>query len=73
MCNSDCPNNRAVTSHNRAVGLKLFMCALALVLGATIGHGQWLEKVIYLPDSLSGVIWPSCMASNPDADRKSVV
>ena len=69
MCNSDCPNNRAVTSHNRAVGLKLFMCALALVLGATIGHGQWLEKVIYLPDSLSGVIWPSCMASNPDAHK----
>lgn len=54
------------TSHNRAEGLKVLVCAVALVLGATAVHAQWLEKVIYLPDSLSGVLWPSCIAGNPE-------
>jgi YVTN family beta-propeller protein len=35
---------------------------MALVLSATAVDAQWLEKVIFLPDSLSGVPWPSCIA-----------
>jgi len=39
---------------------------IALGIGVSAGHGQWLEKVIYLPDSLSGVLWPTCIAVNPE-------
>jgi DNA-binding beta-propeller fold protein YncE len=43
-----------------------------LLFGASVGYTQWLEKVIYLPDSLSGVVWPSCIAANPDARKMYV-
>ena len=66
MRNVDRPHNRTAAPRGRAVGL---LCAMALVLGSTAVHAQWLEKVIYLPDSLSGVLWPSCMAGNPDAHK----
>ena len=62
-CGLDC---HPPSSSKRAKNLKLLLCAVALVLGATAVHAQWLEKVIYLPDSLSGVLWPSCIAGNPE-------
>ena len=60
-------HNRAFPSHNRAVKLSAVLLAVCCWLSAA--SAQWIEKVIYLPDSLSGVIWPSCMACNPDAHK----
>jgi len=62
MCNSDCPNNRAVTSNKRAVGLKLLLCAIALLLGATV-HAQPVPDTIVLPDSLGPLHRPFHLAS----------
>jgi YVTN family beta-propeller protein len=66
-----------ITDHRRAPRVRharpsrplaqLAVIATALCALAAVASAQWLEKVIYLPDSLSGVIWPSCLALNPDA------
>jgi len=66
MGSTDRPHNQAAGLRVRVAKARVILCAVALGIGVNIGHGQWLEKVIYLPDSLSGVLWPSCMASNPE-------
>jgi len=81
------PNNRSTYCHSRAVRLKVLLCASVLLLAATIGHGQWLESVIELPDTLGPLNGPYHLActDNPafprlyiggeadSGDRKSVV
>ena len=37
---------------------------LAAALAASTASAQWLEKTVYLPDSLSGVYQPRCLAYN---------
>jgi len=49
--------------------MKILACLLTLSVGVSVGHSQWLEKVIYLPDSLSGLLWPSCMALNAEYQK----
>ena len=63
-CNSDCPSDRAVTSHHRPAGLKFLLCALALLLGAAVSRGQWLETKIVLPDSLGGATGPTALTTD---------
>jgi YVTN family beta-propeller protein len=53
-----------ITSYSRAAGLKVLLCAMALVLGATTGHTQWLETKITLPDSLGGATSPTCLTTD---------
>ncbi len=60
---------RNSAARNRAAKARILLCAVALGIGVSIGHGQWLEKVIYLPDSLSGLLWPSCMALNSEYQK----
>jgi YVTN family beta-propeller protein len=62
----DAPSECRVAGYGRAAGL---LSAAVVVFGVSVGQGQWLEKVIYLPDSLSGVVWPSCIAANSDARK----
>jgi YVTN family beta-propeller protein len=50
-------------AHNRVVA-PLLICAVALLLGATAGHTQWLETKITLPDSLGGAILPTCLTTD---------
>lgn len=38
---------------------------LAVCCLAALALGQWLEETIWLPDSLSEVIWPSDICFNP--------
>ena len=64
MGNVDRPHNQAVTSNNRAVSLRLLLCALALVLCATVARGQWLEAKITLPDSLGGATGSACLTTD---------
>jgi YVTN family beta-propeller protein len=45
------------------------LCALALVVGATLGHGLWLEKSFYIPDSLCGLSQATCAVYNPVDNR----
>ena len=51
------------------MSLKLLLCAfaLALLLGATIVSGQYLESVIELPDTLGPLNGPYHLASTDDA------
>jgi len=63
--------DRVSRSLGRAVSLRVLLCAAALLFGVSVAHGQWLEKVIYLPDSLSGVLWPSRIAANPSFTRST--
>jgi YVTN family beta-propeller protein len=37
---------------------------MAMLLGATTGHSQWLETKITLPDSLGGAIYPTCLTTD---------
>jgi YVTN family beta-propeller protein len=69
MAQQNAPRDCRSVSRSLSAGLKVYLCAMALVLGVSVACGQWLEKVVYLPDSLSGVLWPSCIASNPDAGK----
>ncbi|MBM3332949.1 hypothetical protein FJY68_14075 [candidate division WOR-3 bacterium] len=62
-------SGRNPNSPIRAAKAGVLLCAIVLCLVVNDGQGSWLEKVIYLPDSLSGVLWPSCIASNPDAGK----
>jgi DNA-binding beta-propeller fold protein YncE len=41
-----------IHSQNRAASLKLFLCSLAMVIGASIGQGQPIPDTVLLPDSL---------------------
>ena len=57
---------RARGSHNRGTQtgnrtLPLILCAMALVLSATVVRGQLLEKTLFLPDSLGGLTYPQCL------------
>ena len=62
---SDCgPDRHPTSSNKRAKNLKLLLCAMALLLGATAGHTQWLETKIILPDSLGGAILPTCLTTD---------
>ncbi|MBN2464228.1 hypothetical protein JXD38_01195 [candidate division WOR-3 bacterium] len=60
---------RNSAARNRPAKARVLLCAMVLGIGVSVGYGQWLEEVIYLPDSLSGVLWPSCIAANPDAHK----
>jgi YVTN family beta-propeller protein len=62
---------RNQASPSRAVG-RLVACAAAIALGASVGYGQSLEKTLYLPDSLSGVIGPSCIVYSPSGNKAYV-
>jgi YVTN family beta-propeller protein len=42
----------------------LILCALALVICASVGNGHWLETRITLPDSLGGALYPTCLATD---------
>jgi YVTN family beta-propeller protein len=55
---------RVFTSHSRRPipCLKPIWLLLAVSCWLSAVSGQWLEKIIFLPDSLSGVPWPSCIA-----------
>lgn len=58
------PNNCRVQCHNRAVG-RLLLCATALgalLVGASIASGQYLEAVIRLPDTLGPLNGPYHLA-----------
>jgi YVTN family beta-propeller protein len=55
-------NVRSNSHGNRGVGLLPFV--LALLLGATTGHSQWLETKITLPDSLGGALYPYCLTTD---------
>ncbi len=57
------PRNCRFKAHNLAVR-PLLICAVALLLGATAGHTQWLETKITLPDSLGGAILPTCLTTD---------
>jgi len=46
-----------------AAGPKVLL-ALALGIGVRIGHGQWLETKITLPDSLGGATSPFCLTAD---------
>jgi len=37
---------------------------LVIGLGASVGHGQWLETRITLPDSLGGATYPTCFTTD---------
>ncbi len=50
---------------NRSV--RLYLCAFTLLLGATIGRGQWLEKMIWLPDSFGVVADPQYVCFDPQS------
>ncbi len=63
MRNVDRPHNRTAAPRGRAVG-RLIVCAIALVLGATVGHSQWLETQITLPDTLGGATHPTCLTTD---------
>jgi len=56
------PCNRASTADNRAVRPLAVLLAICCCLSAV--SAQRLEKVIYLPDSLSGLAGPTCIALN---------
>jgi YVTN family beta-propeller protein len=58
MIRNVCSNSHG----NRGVGLLPFV--LALLLGATTGHSQWLETKIILPDSLGGALGPYCLTTD---------
>ena len=63
---------RNSTSHNRAVGLKLLLCALALgTLLASSAYPQYLEATIKLPDTLGPMNGPYHLAwdENPAHPR----
>jgi YVTN family beta-propeller protein len=49
--------------------LKPRLLLFALVVVVSIGFGQWLEKVMYLPDSAGGVLSPQTVACNPVGTR----
>jgi YVTN family beta-propeller protein len=53
---------------NRGIVL-LFMCSLALGLGATAGYGQWLEKTVMLPDTLGWLSFPWSLVHNPQNNK----
>ena len=42
---------------------KLVLCAMFCVM-CSLGHATWLEKTLYLPDSLCGVTAPSLVVHN---------
>ena len=48
----------------RGLGLKTLLCATVLGIGVSVGHGQWLETRITLPDSLGGAIYPTCLTTD---------
>jgi YVTN family beta-propeller protein len=56
------PCNRAFTADNRAVRPMAVLLVVCCCLSAV--SAQQLEKVIYLPDSLSGLAGPTCLALN---------
>ncbi len=51
-------------ANRKAAGLKLLLGAVALLLGATAGHSQWLETKIALPDTLGGATGPTCLTTD---------
>ncbi len=53
---------RSDSHDNRNV--RLLLCVMALLFGATAGHSQWLETKITLPDSLGGAIYPTCFTTD---------
>jgi hypothetical protein len=56
------PYNRSAQSYRR--NLQLFLCAVALVLGASIGWSQSVPDANRLPDSLSGIGNPVLLATD---------
>ena len=65
-------DSHSIPSPNRAVSLRLFLCALALrVLLASVASGQILEGQITLPDTLGPLNGPYCLAwdENPGHPR----
>jgi DNA-binding beta-propeller fold protein YncE len=63
------PSNSRPLTRGHAIWPRVLLCALALGLGESAGQTSWLEKVIYLPDSLSGVLWPTCIDVNPESHK----
>jgi DNA-binding beta-propeller fold protein YncE len=60
------PSNSGSLTCGHAMWPGVLLCLLAVGLGVSVGQTLWLEKVVYLPDSLSGVLWPTCIAVNPE-------
>jgi YVTN family beta-propeller protein len=60
----DMPHSCRFKAHNRALGRRLLLCAVVLLLGATAGHPQWLETKVTLPDTLGGATWPTCLTTD---------
>ena len=52
------------TSYRRPEGLGTWLLAVALGIGVSVGHGQWLETKITLPDSLGGAVYPFCLTTD---------
>jgi len=50
------PFVRAVDPHNQAARPAAVLLAVCCCLSAV--NGQWLEKTIYLQDSLGGLLYP---------------
>jgi len=44
--------------------MKILACLLTLSVGVSVGHGQWLETRITLPDSLGGAVWSTCLTTD---------
>ncbi len=47
----------------------MFLLACVCLLGPSSAAGQWLEETIYLPDSLSGVVFPSVITCSPVSNK----
>ena len=61
-------NSHPIPSPNRAVSLRLCLCAIALVLLlAPVASGQILEGQITLPDTLGPLNGPYCIACTDDS------
>jgi DNA-binding beta-propeller fold protein YncE len=58
------PSNSGSLTCGHLAWPRVLLCVMALGIGVSIGHGQWLETRITLPDSLGGATGPTCLTTD---------